>query len=382
MLWFWVLTAAAAVNLLTALAAFKRRRVRPLERHPAVTIIVRTWDDDHIVPRFIEGCLAQDYPGKIQIIIADDASNDRTPEVVKPYVKAKQIQYIRAKQHHKWKAHFLNPIIKKHVKGEILVNTDIDAGLPPNYVTEMVRALQTCDAVSSTCVGGNPHTLVSRVRIVEDLWLYAASMAGRTALTNQAAMYGGSHAVWMKVLKEVGYYSTKTMTEDAELTVTLNQAGYRTCFCDRTTVLLEDVETFGQFLNERKRWIWGPIDMAKHYGGFHPYNILFAFNVFLSTIALFSGAAAFFAPIFAIPFGISLFTLLLAFIKARAKLFTYPWIVPYILFDPLLELASILGIIKDTFLGKGVKWVKITGTKYHIGRQLVPVFGGVYDAPR
>jgi len=379
--WFWVLTAVAVVNLITALAAFVKRTLPPLRKHPPVTLIVRTWDDDHIVARFIEGCLAQDYKGKLQIIIADDASNDRTSEVVKPYVRAKKILYIRAKQHHPWKAMFLNPIIRKHAKGDILVNTDIDAILPPNYITEMVRSLQTCDAVSSTCIGGNPTTWVSRVRIVEDIWLYAASMAGRTNLTRQAAMYGGSHAIRMDVLKKVGYYSTKTMVEDAELMAVLHEQGYSTCFCDRVTVLLEDVETFRHFLNERKRWLWGPIDMAKYYGGFRPYNLVFAFNALLSTTTLASAILTIFNPAYAVPLGIGMLTLVLAFFKIRARVFAYPWIIPYIILDPLIEAVALLGVVKDALFGGGVKWVKVSGTKYHVGTPLVPVFSGEYPLP-
>jgi len=370
--WFWLLVAVAFINLATALVSFRRKSLPALKKYPSVTIICRTWDDDHIVDRFIKGCLAQDYKGKLEIIIADDASQDRTPEVVKKY-KGKII-YVRAKKHHKWKAMFLNPIIKKHVKSEILINMDIDAVMPRDYVTKMVRSLQMYDAVSSACIGGNPWTMIAKIRIIEDIWAYCTGMAGREVLIKKSGIYGGSHAIWMKVLREVGYYGTKTMVEDAELTVMLNERGYRTGFCDDVVVLLEDVETLKHYLNERKRWVYGPMEVAKAYNGFQLYNLIFLINILLSTTSLVSLVLSFFDPIFAIPLGMNLLTHILSLKRFRAEPRVYSWILLYIFLDPVLEALALLGILKDSVFGKGVKWVKVSGNKYHMGDDLVPVF--------
>ena len=372
MIFFWILTGIALFNLFTAVAAFKVKHVKKLKKFPPVTIICRTWDDDHVVDRFIKGCLRQNYKGKIQIIIADDASDDTTPEIVKKY--AGKIIYVRSEKHHKWKALFLNKIIKEKVTGEILINTDIDAVLPKNYVKEMVRTLQTCDAASSVCVGGNPDTLISRIRIIEDLWLFSTTMKATSVLTDGAGIYGGSHAVWMHVLRDVGYYGTKTMTEDAELTATLNQKGYRIGFCDRTVVILEDVETLSHFLNERKRWIYGLVSMMHHYRDFNLSNLVMSINSLLSTTALISAILSLFNPLYLIPFGLSFLSIFTSAILINAKTAVYFWLLPYLLFDPILELLAIVGIIYDSTFGKGVKWIKISGSKYHIGSRLVPIF--------
>jgi cellulose synthase/poly-beta-1,6-N-acetylglucosamine synthase-like glycosyltransferase len=368
---FILVTAIALVNLVTALAAFRRVKVPPLRIHPSVTIICRTWDDDHIVERFLKSCLDQDYPGKIEIILADDASSDGTPEIAKRY--REKIRYVRAKKHHGWKAHFLNPILKK-VKSDILVNTDIDAVLPRNYVSEMVRHLQKYDAVSSECVGGNPVTSVAKTRIVEDIWLFGTGMKGRNVLTGSSALYGGSHAIWMKVLRDVGYYGTKTITEDAELTVMLNGKGYTASFCDSMVVLLEDVESLGHYLNERKRWLQGTIDVAGHYGGLQAYNYLFLANMLFSTTSLVSLVAAVFSPPFVLPLLMNLLTHVLSLAKFRAKPRVYLWVSLYIFLDPLLELAALLGILRDRVSGRGVRWVKVSGKKYHVGSPLKPVY--------
>ncbi|MBR9681158.1 MAG: glycosyltransferase family 2 protein [Candidatus Altiarchaeota archaeon] len=376
MIWLaTIFTVIAFINLFTAVASFRTEKIPKLRKYPGVTIICRTWDDDHVVGRFIEGCLNQDYKGDIQIIIADDASTDKTGDVVKKY-KGK-IDYIRAKKHHKWKALFLNPIIETKVKGEILINTDIDAVLPKNYVTKMVTHLQKYDAVSSVCIGGNPDTLIAKSRIVEDIWLYGTGMKGRHTLTGKAAMYGGSHAIWMHALKKVGYYGEKTMTEDAELTVTLNKMGYKTGFCDDMVVMLEDVDSISHYMNERKRWLYGPYKIGKEYGAKHVlqgYNLLFGINMLLSAVSLNSLILLFFDSNFVAPFLISLITQVISLIRYRANLEVYLWIFPYIVIDPLIEGLTILGIIFDVLFRGGVKWIKVSGKKYHVGSPLRPVY--------
>jgi len=371
----YIFTALAFLNLLTAAASFIRNKLPNLKEYPAVTIICRTWDDDHVVGRFIESCLAQDYKGKLQIIIADDASNDDTEKVVKKYKE--KIEYVKAKKHHKWKALFLNPIIKSKVKGEILVNTDIDAVLPKNYVTNMVRHLQKYDAVSSICIGGNPNSIIAKSRIVEDLWLYGTSMKGRHTLTGKAAMYGGSHAVWISVLEKVGYYGEKTMTEDAELTVTLNNMGYKTGFSDDMVVMLEDVDSVPHYLNERKRWLYGPLRMGKEYGirqVLQKYNILFMMNMLLSSVTLYSFILSFFDPDFVLPFLISAMTHVISLLRYKAKPEVYTWLPFYVIIDPVVEFLSMAGIIIDTLFRGGVKWVRVSGKKYHTGSPLKPVY--------
>ena len=127
-----ILGVFAAINLFTAIASFKKRKKVELKKRPTVSIVCRTWEDDHIVERFIKGCLAQDYKGKIQIIIADDASTDRTPIICKKYKD--KITYVRSRKHHELKAKFLNKVIKEKATGKIIINMDIDAVMPKNYV--------------------------------------------------------------------------------------------------------------------------------------------------------------------------------------------------------------------------------------------------------
>ena len=73
-----------AYPLVAALAARLRpRRVRKGELTPTVSLIVAAHNEEDVIERRLENLLALDYPAdKLEIVVASDASDDRTEELV------------------------------------------------------------------------------------------------------------------------------------------------------------------------------------------------------------------------------------------------------------------------------------------------------------
>ena len=55
-----------------------RRRRDPLERYPSVSVIVPVRNEEGSVEEALRSLLAQDYPGRLEILAVDDRSTDRT----------------------------------------------------------------------------------------------------------------------------------------------------------------------------------------------------------------------------------------------------------------------------------------------------------------
>jgi len=67
-----------------ALARVRERRVaKDTAAEPAVTVIVAAYNEEPVIERRLDNLLALDYPGdKLEIVVASDASDDRTNELV------------------------------------------------------------------------------------------------------------------------------------------------------------------------------------------------------------------------------------------------------------------------------------------------------------
>ena len=67
-----------------ALARVRERRVaKDTAAEPAVTVIVAAYNEEPVIERRLDNLLALDYPGdKLEIVVASDASSDRTNELV------------------------------------------------------------------------------------------------------------------------------------------------------------------------------------------------------------------------------------------------------------------------------------------------------------
>ena len=369
----WLLLLFSFLNLLTVLAAFGREKKRKLKSFPKVSILCRVWDDEEVVERFIKNCLDQDYPN-LEIIIADDASTDDTPKICEKYARKGLIKFYRAKRHHEKKAGLMNKVIKEMATGEIILATDVDAVFSKGWVKELVRHLQKSDAVSAPVIGGNFTTWMSKIRIVEDFWLFGASMLGRYRLLGKSALYGSNTGIKLDVLRKVGYYSMKTLTEDAELSLEV-MSRFKTSFCDRAIVLVEDVEDLKSYLNERKRWLHGTIRSSLLHKGDIVYGTLTVINYTLSfqfLLSLFSLSN----PFALLSCLLNLSSILLSLKRFEAKREVYLWVLPYLLLDPFLQALTLIGISHDLLRYGKVRWVKVSGEKYHLGRELKPPFKG------
>ncbi|MBE2316896.1 glycosyltransferase [Solirubrobacter sp. CPCC 204708] len=68
--------------------------LQPLPENPTVSVYALTYNHEHFVADAIESVLAQNWPqDRLQFVLLDDGSTDRTPERVEPY--ADRLTYVR-----------------------------------------------------------------------------------------------------------------------------------------------------------------------------------------------------------------------------------------------------------------------------------------------
>ncbi|PYN42303.1 MAG: glycosyl transferase [Candidatus Rokuibacteriota bacterium] len=152
---FWVAASLVVYTyfgyplVLWAFARVRSRRVLRKEIFPSVSIIIAARNEADKIRQKIDHTLALDYPSvQREILVASDASEDATDEIVKEYA-ARGVQLVRAPQR-KGKEH-VQGLAVSLAKGDILVFTDAATLLEPDALRRLVAnfADPTVGAVST-----------------------------------------------------------------------------------------------------------------------------------------------------------------------------------------------------------------------------------------
>jgi glycosyltransferase involved in cell wall biosynthesis len=105
---------------------------------PSVTVLVDTFNHQRFIEHALSSVLAQDFPvSETEIIIVDDGSTDRTPEILAKF--APRVRVVRKRSGGQASAFNLGI---QEARGEILAFLDGDDWWAPNKLTRVMDAMQ------------------------------------------------------------------------------------------------------------------------------------------------------------------------------------------------------------------------------------------------
>lgn len=123
---------------LKVLSYGKRKSWHKSTLFPMVTLIIAAYNEEKTIREKLENTLDLDYPKeKLQIIVASDASTDKTIDIVKEY--ACHGITLNQQKERKGKSMALNDTVLRVSKGEILVFSDATTLLEKDSIIKLVR---------------------------------------------------------------------------------------------------------------------------------------------------------------------------------------------------------------------------------------------------
>jgi cellulose synthase/poly-beta-1,6-N-acetylglucosamine synthase-like glycosyltransferase len=140
----------AGYPLAAAVAARLRpRRVNARDELPTVAAVVAAHDEESVIERRLQNLLEQDYPpDRVEILVASDASTDRTDEVVEEIAaREPRVRLLRCERGGKVAAQ--NRAVRE-TEAHILAFTDAATEWAPDALRKLVRNLAD-DDVSYVC---------------------------------------------------------------------------------------------------------------------------------------------------------------------------------------------------------------------------------------
>jgi len=236
--------------------------------YPPLSILIAAYKEEESILGTLESVAKQGYPGKLQVIVINDGSPDRTAELVRG-----------AQAHYPWlelvdleknagKANALNQGLKE-ARHSLVLTVDGDSYLYKDALKNIVERYIN-DPANTAAVAGCILVRNSRLNWLAKAqeWDYfhgIACIKRIQSLFQGTLVAQGAFSLYRKgVLEEAGGWP-ECVGEDIVLTWAILKKGYRVGFCEDACAFTNVPTTLGQFIRQRQRWSRGMIEAFKQH---------------------------------------------------------------------------------------------------------------------
>lgn len=128
----------------------KRENDQDYTYKPFVSVIISAYNEEDVIEKKLENIIKTDYPS-YEVIIANDASNDRTVELCDKFIKEHPDYDIKVNTvvNHLGKTNAQNEAVEA-AKGELIVFSDANSMFKTNAISELVSYF-TADDIEYVC---------------------------------------------------------------------------------------------------------------------------------------------------------------------------------------------------------------------------------------
>lgn len=232
---------------------------------PRVSIIVPAWNEDMGLPETLRSILASTYRN-LEVVVINDGSTDKSDAIMRRFVadyeartpdKRGKIAVAYYYKENGGKGRALNYGIER-ASGDIIITIDADCILTPTTVENFVKPFaypQVMAAVGNVKVGDTSHIL-GTLQYLEFLFSFYFKKA--ESLMNTIYIIGGAAGAFRReVFNQIGYFDSRNITEDIDLSVRVQEAGMRIVYAADAVVYTEGASTFSGLKKQRLRWKYG-----------------------------------------------------------------------------------------------------------------------------
>jgi len=276
LIWFmlvyqFILTVAGYLYSLES-AREKKRLLNQKSELLGVSVLIPAHNEELVIERTIKSLFSSDFPkDKLEIIVLEDASTDKTAQILEDIQKHHpqlRVVNIPRSEGGKGKAAVLN-------KGIALARYPLiavyDADNRPEATALRYLALQfNLDPNLGGALGkfrtlNRKRNLLTRFINIEGLSFQWIVQAGRWKLLKIATLPGTNFIVRKEILEEVGGWDPEALTEDAELSLRILEAGYRIKFVPYAVTWEQEPEDISTWFRQRSRWARGSFYLMRKF---------------------------------------------------------------------------------------------------------------------
>jgi len=232
------------------------------EKFYDISVIIPAYNKEDSILDTVNAVKSIDYPkDKIEIIVVDDGSKDKTARIV---ANIEGIKFFE-KGYNSGKSDSVNLGIR-NARGEIIAVIDADSYPEKDSFKKMIGYFDDPEvgAVTASCFVKNTGKLIEKLQAVE----YFLIAFGRKILDFIDSVYvtPGSLSMYRKkLLVEVGGFDTKNITEDIEIAWKILKNKYKNRMCLSAKVYTDVPNTLRKWWRQRLRWNIGGFQTVHKY---------------------------------------------------------------------------------------------------------------------
>ena len=236
-----------------------------VKEFPRVSIVIPAFNEEKTIAKAIESCLNLNYPkDKLEVIVVNDGSTDRTREICETYAKKGLIKLINKKNEGKAKA--LNLGIK-HASGEIIGCLDADSYYQEDALLKMIGYFKDKEvaAVTPALKTEEPKNWLEKIQHLE--YLFSIYLRKLFSFLNCIYVIPGPGSLYRRdVLELVGGFDPENLVEDTDIALKIQKHGFRVENSVNAVVHTHIPRTFRGLLKQRLRWYGGYLEnvLGKH----------------------------------------------------------------------------------------------------------------------
>lgn len=271
-------------------------RVLPEEHDdlPRVAIIVPCFNEESTVAGTLLSLLNLQYPQeKLEIIVVDDGSTDGTLNIAREFLHDPRVRVFAKENGGKHSA--MNYALA-HTEADLIGCLDADSEAAPDALLNIAPAFenQRIAAVTPGIHVKEPRTTLQHMQKVE----YRLSVFNRFAMAALGSVFitPGPFSIFRaSVVKELGGWRYAHSTEDLELALRIQKAGYLIANAPAASIHTATPRTLRALFRQRVRWTYGFLRNAFEYRSMIGNRAYGNLSIIVLPLALISiGAGIFF----------------------------------------------------------------------------------------
>lgn len=223
---------------------------------PFVSVLVPAYNEEKVIQKTLQALCKSNY-SNFEVLVIDDGSTDNTRKVTEQAAETDARIRVISKPNG-GKASALNLGFKTS-KAKYIVTIDADTIVLPNTIRNLVSpfADPIVDGVCGNVKVGNVKNILTGFQAVEYITAQNYERMAFDALNCISVVPGATGAWRRKKVLNAGGYSDSTLTEDADLTLTMLEKGSRIVYSSSAISITEAPESVKDLYKQRFRWTFG-----------------------------------------------------------------------------------------------------------------------------